>query len=158
MRSSVSWVASTAPWPARAWSEWPWVMTALSTARVGSIWKPPTLQQRPADVRRRISSGRMTLRYDGNGAMTGGTARPVGASTREPTKSHVWRAAVALLAVALLTPAVAQDKPEVPKPRLAVGGQSAIFYLPLSITERLGYFRGAGLDVEIGRASCRERV
>src|SRR5919197_2942449 len=120
MRSSVSWVASTAPCPARAWSEWPCVMTALSTARVGSIWKPPTLQQRPADVHRRRSSGRTALRYDGNGAMTGGSAGAVGASTRETRMSHVWRAAVALLAVALLTPAGAQEKPEVPKPRLAV--------------------------------------
>ena len=72
--------------------------------------------------------------------------------------SHVWRAAVALLAVALLTPAVAQDKPEVPKPRLAVGGKSAIFYLPLSITERLGYFRGAGLDVEIADVQSGARA
>src|SRR4029450_4358101 len=68
---------------------------------------------------------------------------------KETTMSHVWPAAVALLAVALLTPAGAQDQPEVPKPRLAVGGKSAIFYLPLSITERLGYFRDAGLEVEI---------
>ena len=50
-----------------------------------------------------------------------------------------------VLAVALLTPGGAQGQPEVPKPRLAVGGKSAIFYLPLSITERLGYFRDAGL-------------
>src|SRR4029079_9015199 len=35
------------------------------------------------------------------------------------------------------------------KLRLAVGGKSAVFYLPLSVTERLGYFQDAGLDVEI---------
>ena len=48
------------------------MITALSTARVGSIWKPPILQQMPAGVRRRISSARMTLRYDANHTMTGG--------------------------------------------------------------------------------------
>jgi sulfonate transport system substrate-binding protein len=77
---------------------------------------------------------------------------------RETTMSHVWPAAVTLLAVALLTPAGAQGQPEVPKPRLAVGGKSAIFYLPLSITERLGYFRDAGLDVEIADVQSGARA
>ena len=35
------------------------------------------------------------------------------------------------------------------KVRLAVGGKPALFYLPLTVTERLGYFKEAGLDVEI---------
>ena len=48
--SSVSCVASTAPWPARAWSEWPCVISALSTGRIGSMWKPPSGQHRPAGV------------------------------------------------------------------------------------------------------------
>jgi NitT/TauT family transport system substrate-binding protein len=33
--------------------------------------------------------------------------------------------------------------------RLAVGGKPAMFYLPLTVVERLGYFKDAGLDVEI---------
>jgi sulfonate transport system substrate-binding protein len=33
--------------------------------------------------------------------------------------------------------------------RLAVGGKPVIFYLPLTVTERLGYFKAEGLDVEI---------
>ncbi len=33
--------------------------------------------------------------------------------------------------------------------RLAVGGKPALFYLPLTVTERLGYFRDEGLNVEI---------
>ena len=33
--------------------------------------------------------------------------------------------------------------------RLAVGGKSALFYLPLTVIERLGYFKEEGLDVEI---------
>ena len=33
--------------------------------------------------------------------------------------------------------------------RLAVGGKPVIFYLPLTVTERLGYFRDEGLDIQI---------
>ena len=69
--------------------------------------------------------------------------------------------AVAVTALALSPPNSAcaqQDKPELPKLRLAVGGKSAIFYLPLSITERLGYFRGAGLDVEIADVQSGARA
>src|SRR5205823_14981210 len=83
MRSSVSCVASTAPWPARAWSLWACVMTAFSTAAVGSIWKPPILQQIPAGVRRRMSSGRIALRYDANDAMTGALGRTGPPSSEE---------------------------------------------------------------------------
>ncbi len=57
-------------------------------------------------------------------------------------------AAVALTVVAAGTQARAQ-KPELDKVRLAVGGQTALFYLPLAVTARLGYFKDEGLDVEI---------
>jgi NitT/TauT family transport system substrate-binding protein len=53
-----------------------------------------------------------------------------------------------LLGLFLATPAVAQEKPELMKVRLAVGGQAAIYYLPLVVTQRLGLFRDAGLDVD----------
>ena len=54
----------------------------------------------------------------------------------------------ALMAAAL--PASGQDaKPELSRVRLAVGGKPALFYLPLTVTERLGYFREQGLEVEI---------
>src|ERR1700716_2097597 len=60
-----------------------------------------------------------------------------------------WMAAgVAALSLALVAPAQAQ-KPEAPRGRLAVGGNSSLYYLPLTVTERLGYFKEAGLDVEI---------
>jgi len=60
-----------------------------------------------------------------------------------------WIAAgIAALAFALPMSAQAQ-KPETTKVRLAVGGKSSLYYLPLTITERLGYFKDAGLDVEI---------
>src|ERR1700681_1833724 len=115
IRSSVSCVASTAPWPARAWSEWPWVITAVSTGRVGSIWKPPSLQHTPAGVGRRMSSGRIGVRYGVNAAMTGGPL------PEETTMKHVLPGAIA--AIALLThSASAQDKPELPQLRLVVGG------------------------------------
>jgi NitT/TauT family transport system substrate-binding protein len=39
--------------------------------------------------------------------------------------------------------------PEITKVRLAVGGKTSLYYLPLTVTERLGYFKDAGLDVEI---------
>ena len=60
-------------------------------------------------------------------------------------------ALIALAAALLLSPigASAQDKPETPKVRLAVGGKPALFYLPLTVTERLGLFREQGLEVEI---------
>ena len=67
--------------------------------------------------------------------------------------------AVAVAALVLLAPpAPALDKPEMPKVRLAVGGKSAIFYLPLSITERLGFFKDGGLDVEIADVQSGARA
>src|SRR5256885_13551260 len=60
-----------------------------------------------------------------------------------------WIAA-GFAALILALPATAQaQKPETTKVRLAVGGKSSLYYLPLTITERLGYFKEAGLDVEI---------
>src|ERR1044072_9130729 len=60
-----------------------------------------------------------------------------------------WLAAgIAALILALPVNAQAQ-KPETAKVRLAVGGKSSLYYLPLTITERLGYFKEAGLEVEI---------
>jgi len=57
-------------------------------------------------------------------------------------------AGVAALSLTFVSPAQAQ-KPELAKVRLAVGGKSSLYYLPLTVTERLGYFKEAGLDVEI---------
>ena len=38
---------------------------------------------------------------------------------------------------------------EKPKTTIAVGGKAALYYLPLTIAEQLGYFRDEGLQVEI---------
>jgi NitT/TauT family transport system substrate-binding protein len=56
-----------------------------------------------------------------------------------------WLTLIAAMALsASVTEASAQTKV-----RLAVGGQSALYYLPLTVTERLGYFKDEGLNVEI---------
>ncbi len=57
-----------------------------------------------------------------------------------------------ILATALLLGgsfAQAQDKPEKPDIVLGVGGKSSLYYLPLTLTERLGYFKEQGLNVSI---------
>jgi len=63
-------------------------------------------------------------------------------------KGRLIAAAAAFLLIAT-NAASAQGRPDSTKVRLAVGGKPALFYLPLTVTERLGYFREQGLDVEI---------
>jgi NitT/TauT family transport system substrate-binding protein len=43
----------------------------------------------------------------------------------------------------------AQGKLEKSRVSIAVGGKAAFYYLPLTISEQLGYFKAEGLDVEI---------
>lgn len=45
--------------------------------------------------------------------------------------------------------AFAQEKPEKSKITLGVGGKPLLYYLPLTIAERKGFFKEEGLDVEI---------
>ena len=62
------------------------------------------------------------------------------------------RAASALVACAAGSqwPAQAQLGPRTNAPlRIAVGGKGDLYYLPLTVAERLGYFRDEGLRVEI---------
>jgi NitT/TauT family transport system substrate-binding protein len=59
-------------------------------------------------------------------------------------------AAAAAALVLAAAPAQAQaQKLEKTSLTLGVGGKSALYYLPLTIAERLGYFKDAGLDVTI---------
>ena len=52
-----------------------------------------------------------------------------------------------------------QQTQTVSKPvRLAVGGKPALFYLPLTVTEQLGYFKDEGLDVQISDFSGGARA
>jgi NitT/TauT family transport system substrate-binding protein len=58
------------------------------------------------------------------------------------------RRVIALLALAAAVTWGASASAQT-KVRLAVGGQNALYYLPLTVTDRLGYFKDEGLDVEI---------
>ena len=60
------------------------------------------------------------------------------------------KAGMALGLVALMAAGAARAADvEKPDPKLSVGGKALLYYLPLSVTERLGYFKDAGLNVEI---------
>ena len=56
--------------------------------------------------------------------------------------------AVSFMAVILAVPVDAQGL-EKPKLTIGVGGKPLIYYLPLTIAERNGYFKAEGLEVEI---------
>lgn len=58
-------------------------------------------------------------------------------------------AALLVCVVGVAVPAQAQTKPEKPDLVLGVGGKSLLYYLPLTLTERLGYFKEQGLNVTI---------
>jgi NitT/TauT family transport system substrate-binding protein len=55
----------------------------------------------------------------------------------------------AALAAGIGPRAFAQDKPEKSKVTLGVGGKPLLYYLPLTVAERKGYFKDEGLEVEI---------
>jgi NitT/TauT family transport system substrate-binding protein len=52
-------------------------------------------------------------------------------------------------AAGLPLPGMAQGAPEKAKVLLGVGGKALLYYLPLTIAERRGFFREFGLDMEI---------
>src|SRR5206468_2331450 len=58
-------------------------------------------------------------------------------------------ALITFVALGLPLTASAQGKIEKPKVSIAVGGKSQFYYLPVTIAERLGYFKEEGLDLEI---------
>jgi NitT/TauT family transport system substrate-binding protein len=58
-------------------------------------------------------------------------------------------AAAAVCALIAALPAMAQGTPEKTKVVLGVGGKPVLYYLPLTIAERKGFFKAQGLDVEI---------
>jgi NitT/TauT family transport system substrate-binding protein len=69
------------------------------------------------------------------------------------TKLQMRRRAILAAAPALIAaPSIVRaqgSKPEKSKVVLAVGGKSALYYLSLTIAEKKGFFKDAGLDVEI---------
>ena len=61
---------------------------------------------------------------------------------------RIWKMVAIVAALLAATVAHAQSL-EKKKITLAVGGKSLLYYLPLTIAERKGYFKSEGLDVEI---------
>jgi NitT/TauT family transport system substrate-binding protein len=63
---------------------------------------------------------------------------------------RTFAAAAAAAVAAVAAPALrAQGKLEKSRLSIAVGGKAAFYYLPLTISEQLGYFKSEGLDIEI---------
>ena len=62
-------------------------------------------------------------------------------------RQWLWGAAAAALLGQGL--AHAQQRPEKPRLTLALGGKTALYYLPLTIAEQLKYFSAEGLEVEL---------
>jgi NitT/TauT family transport system substrate-binding protein len=63
---------------------------------------------------------------------------------------RTFTSAAAFAVASVAAPSLwAQPKLEKSKIALAVGGKAAFYYLPLTISEQLGYFKAEGLDVEI---------
>jgi NitT/TauT family transport system substrate-binding protein len=78
---------------------------------------------------------------------SGGAAAAVAASRRRFTQ--LAAAGAASLALPCAVWAQGGGRPEKTKVAIAVGGKAAFYYLPLTISEQLGYFAAEGLDVEI---------
>jgi NitT/TauT family transport system substrate-binding protein len=74
------------------------------------------------------------------------------------SRTALLRVAIATALTLLMHGAGAQDRPAETKVRLVVGGKSAIFYLPLAVTERLGYFKERGIDAEIADVQSGARA
>jgi NitT/TauT family transport system substrate-binding protein len=63
---------------------------------------------------------------------------------------RTFTSAAVLAAASIAAPQLrAQGKLEKSKISIAVGGKAAFYYLPLTISEQLGYFKAEGLEVEI---------
>ncbi len=74
-----------------------------------------------------------------------------GSSMKTITISRrVFTSVAALAAASVAVPSLrAQGKLEKSKVSIAVGGKAAFYYLPLTISEQLGYFKAEGLELEI---------
>ena len=62
---------------------------------------------------------------------------------------RLWSLIVVSFVAAILAVPVDAQGLEKPKLTIGVGGKPLIYYLPLTIAERNGYFKAEGLDVEI---------
>ena len=67
-----------------------------------------------------------------------------------PIRRRSFTSLAMLAAASIAAPSVlAQARLEKTKIAIAVGGKAAFYYLPLTISEQLGYFKAEGLEVEI---------
>ena len=67
-----------------------------------------------------------------------------------PITRRGFTLAASAIAATLAAPSVlAQARLEKSKVSIAVGGKAAFYYLPLTISEQLGYFKAEGVEVEI---------
>ncbi len=64
-------------------------------------------------------------------------------------KTVLVAAAVLAAAFSASVPDARAQAPEKPKLTLGVGGKALLYYLPLTVAERKGFFKEQGLDVEI---------
>ncbi|MBN8920008.1 MAG: ABC transporter substrate-binding protein [Rhizobiales bacterium] len=64
-------------------------------------------------------------------------------------RPFAWLAALVAAASLALGGAALAQAPEKPSLTLGVGGKPLLYYLPLTLAERLGYFKEQGLDVTI---------
>jgi NitT/TauT family transport system substrate-binding protein len=70
--------------------------------------------------------------------------------TSKPITRRGFTLAATAVAALVAAPALrAQNRLEKTRIAIAVGGKAAFYYLPLTISEQLGYFKAEGLDVEI---------
>lgn len=66
------------------------------------------------------------------------------------TQRRNFMLSIGAASVGLAVPAIARAQAlERSKVTIAVGGKGALYYLPLTIAEQLGYFKAEGLDVKI---------
>ena len=62
---------------------------------------------------------------------------------------RLWKTIAVAVALTLAAGSARAQVPEKKDIKLGVGGAPALYYLPLALTERLGYFKEQGLNVEI---------
>ena len=75
---------------------------------------------------------------------------PDPACTKPLVRRRSFNSLAVLAAVSLAAPnAMSQPRLEKTRVAIAVGGKAAFYYLPLTISEQLGYFHAEGLEVDI---------
>jgi NitT/TauT family transport system substrate-binding protein len=128
----------------------------------GNYWRtPPALKLYDSGSRRAAASRRIDNRWrpgaehryayqEENGMTTHRFGSKPLAGRRTVLGQTLAAAIVAGSPLLPMAVATAQAQaPEKKKVTIAVGGKPALYYLPLSIAEQLGYFKDEGLDVEI---------